>query len=223
VGHPTLDDRGWNFIMNYLQPSEYEAYGLETTTAQAWVTAASAIVDAHCRRVTLAVAQYTERLRTENLQRPVRLTYLPLSAVAPATSPIVSARARYATPRRGELVHEEMGWDVALAFGIPGAWADLNVANLDFFPGTGEVTLPMNVLGWAFTEMEIVYTAGLNPFPDAVKVACAQLVKNAQATPALNVKRGVLPDRMQLMYFSDSLLDETVRALLAPYVAQKVG
>jgi hypothetical protein len=25
------------------------------------------------------------------------------------------------------------------------------------------------------------------------------------------------------MYFSDSLLDETVQALLAPYVAQKVG
>ena len=209
--------------MNYLQPSEYEAYGLETTTAPAWVTAASAIVDAHCRRVTLAIAQYTERLRTENLQRPVRLTYLPLSAVAPATSPIVSARARYATPRRGELVHEEMGWDAALAFGIPGTWADLNVADLDVFPGTGEVTLPMNVLGWAFTEMEIVYTAGLDSFPDGVKVACAQLVKNAQATPALNVKRGVLPDRMQLMYFSDSLLDETVQALLAPYVAQKVG
>lgn len=209
--------------MNYLQPSEYEAYGLETTTALSWVTAASAIVDAHCRRVTLAIAQYTERLRTENGQRPVRLTYLPLSAVAPATSPIVSARARYATPRRGELVHEEMVWDAALAFGIPGTWVDLNVADLDVFLETGEVTLPVNVLGWAFTELEIAYTAGLDPFPSVVKVACAQLVKNAQATPALNVKRNVLPDRMQLMYFSDSLLDETVQALLAPYVAQKVG
>ncbi|MGD0792591.1 MAG: hypothetical protein ABR920_12555 [Terriglobales bacterium] len=209
--------------MNYLQPSEYEAYGLETTTALSWVTAASAIVDAHCRRVTLAIAQYTERLRTENEQRPVRLTYLPLSAVAPATSPIVSARARYATPRRGELVYEEMVWDAALAFGIPGTWVDLNVPDLDVFLETGEVTLPVNVLGWTFTELEIVYTAGLDPFPDAVKVACAQLVKNAQATPALNVKRNVLPDRMQLMYFSNSLLDETVQALLAPYVAQKVG
>jgi hypothetical protein len=209
--------------MNYLQPSEYEAYGLETTTELAWVTAASAIVDAHCRRVTLAVAQYRERLRTENGQRPVRLTYLPLSALAPATSPIVSARARYATPRRGELVYEEMAWDAALAFGIPGTWANLNVPDLDVFSETGEVTLPVNVLGWAYTELEIVYTAGLDPFPDAVKVACAQLVKNAQATPALNVKRNVFPDRMQLMYFSDSLLDETVQALLAPYVAQKVG
>jgi hypothetical protein len=72
--------------MNYLQPSEYELYGLETTTALAWVTAASAIIDAHCRRVTLGINQYTERLRTENGLRPVRLTYLPLAVVAPATS-----------------------------------------------------------------------------------------------------------------------------------------
>jgi hypothetical protein len=209
--------------MNYLQPSEYELYGLESTTALAWVTAASAIVDAHCRRTTLAVAQYTERLRTENGQRPVQLTYLPLATVSPATSPIVTARARYATPRRGELLYEDMIWDAALAFGIPGTWVDLNVPDLDAFADTGEVTLPINALGWTFTEIEIVYMAGLDPFPDVVKVACAQLVKNAQATPALNVKRHVLPDRMQLMYFSDSLMDETVRSLLAPYVAQKVG
>jgi hypothetical protein len=30
-------------------------------------------------------------------------------------------------------------------------------------------------------------------------------------------------DRMHLDYFSDSLLDSTVRELLAPYVAQKVA
>ncbi len=209
--------------MNYLQPSEYEKYGLEATTSQAWVTAASAIIDAHCRRATLAAAQYTERVRTESGSRPVRLTYLPLVADAGATSAIVSARARYATPRRGELAQVEELWDAALAFGIPGSWVDLNVNDLDFFADTGEVTLPTNVLGLAFTELEIVYTAGLASFPDAVKVACAQVVKNAQATPALNVKRNVVPDRMQLMYFSDSLLDQTVQALLAPYVAQKVG
>jgi len=30
-------------------------------------------------------------------------------------------------------------------------------------------------------------------------------------------------DRMYLEYFSDTLVDQTVRSLLAPYVAQKVG
>jgi hypothetical protein len=211
--------------MNYLQPSEYELYGLEATTNVAWLTAASAIIDSHCRRDTLAVSQYTERLRMENGLRPVRLTYLPLAILSPATSAIVSARARYAAPRRGEFdfSYDEAAYNAALVFGIPGTWADLNVPDLDVFPETGEVTLPLNVLGCAFTELEIVYTAGLATIPDVVKVACAQVVKNAQATPALNVRKNAVPDRLQLMYFSDSLLDQTVQALLAPYVAQKVG
>jgi hypothetical protein len=208
--------------MNYLQPTEYEAYGLEATTALAWVTGASAIVDAHCRRATLAVSEYTERMRTEDGGRPVRLTYLPLAIAAPATSPIVAARARYAKPRRGEESYEDMAWEAAIAFGIPGTWAQLNVADLDFFADTGEVTLPVNALSWVFNELEISYTAGLDPIPDAVKVACAQIARNAQATPGLNVKKGVLSN-MQLWYFSDSLLDATVQELLAPYVAQKVG
>jgi hypothetical protein len=49
------------------------------------------------------------------------------------------------------------------------------------------------------------------------------LVKNAQATPALNVKKNVVPDGMQLWYFSDSLMDATVQELLAPFVARRVG
>jgi hypothetical protein len=208
--------------MNYLEPSEYEKYGLEATTAPAWITAASAIVDAHCRRATLGVAQYTERLRVITGRNTVRLTYLPLQAVAPASSAIVSTRARYADPRRGEWVYEEMVWEAAVAFRLPGAWTDLNVADLEIFGETGEVNLPVNALGWGFSELEIVYTAGLDPLRDAVKVACAQLVKNAQAMPALNVRAGTL-DRMRVEYFSDALLDESVRALLAPYVAQKVG
>lgn len=207
--------------MNYLQPAEYQAYGLEATTDVAWITSASAIIDSHCHRITLAVNQYTERMRTDG-QRPVRLTYRPLMALAPATLPIVAARARYAVPRRGEWTAEDLAWDAALAFGVPGWWADLNVADLDFFSETGEVTLPINALQWTFNELEITYTAGWNTFPDPVKVACAQIARNAQATPGLNVKKSVTTN-MQLWYFADTLLDDTVRELLEPYVARKVG
>ena len=208
--------------MNYLSPSEYESYGLEATTPGAWVAAASAVMDAHCRRATLAVAQYTERLRLMSGRNTVRLTYLPLTAVAPATSPLISARARYAMPRRGEWPYEEMSGSIAWTFGLPGLWNDLNVADLDVDVTTGELSLPVNALGLAFSEVEVVYAAGLATLPDPVKVACAQIVRNAQSTPALNVRRGRL-DQMYLDYFSDSLLDETVRELLAPYVAQKAG
>jgi len=59
--------RGREFLigdfMNYLAPSEYEDYALEAITPAAWVGAASGIIDGYCRRPTLAIAQYQERLR----------------------------------------------------------------------------------------------------------------------------------------------------------------
>lgn len=208
--------------MNYLLPSEYEAYGLDATLAPAWVAAASTLIDGYCRRSTLAVAEYEERIRISNDRSTVRLTYLPLSAVAPALTPIVSAKGRYAMPRRGEWPFSDLGSDVALMFGLPGTWNAIDPAAIDVYPQTGELALPVNVVGLAYIEVDVVYTAGLALLPDAVKFACAQIVRNAQSTPALNVKTGRV-DRMRLDYFSDTLLDQTVRTFLEPYVAQKVG
>ena len=208
--------------MNYLSPAEYEAYGLEATTPAAWVTAASTVIDAHCRRATLGVAQYEERMRIAAGRNTVRVTYVPLAAVASASTPIVSARGRYAMPRRGEWPFDDLSSDVALMFGLPGTWNAVDPAAIDVYADTGELTLPVNAVGLGYSEIELVYTAGLSTISDAVKVACAQIVRNAQATPALNVRSGRL-DRMYLDYFSDSLVDQTVRTLLAPYVAQKVG
>ena len=209
-------------LMNYLAPSDYEGYGLEATTPAAWVTAASSVIDGHCRRATLGVAQYEERLRTTAGRNRVRVTYVPLVAVAPAASAIVTARGRYAMPRRGEWPVDELSIDIALMFGLPGTWVDLDPASVDVYSDTGELTLPLNAVGLGFTEVDVAYTAGLEMIPDKVKVACAQIVRNLQATPALNVRSGNL-DRMHLEYFSDTLVDDTVRSLLAPYVAQKVG
>ncbi len=87
--------------MVYLDPSEYEAHGLEATTPASWVAGASALIDAHCRRPSLGVTAYTERLRLAPGRNTVRLTYLPLATVAPAESPLTEARVRYGVPRRG--------------------------------------------------------------------------------------------------------------------------
>jgi hypothetical protein len=208
--------------MTYLSPSEYELYGLEATTPVAFVAAASTLIDAHCRRTTLAVAQYEERLRIAPDRNTVRLTYVPLTVVSPAITPIVSARGRYTIPRRGDWPLDDLRLDVALMFGLPGIWTGIDPIAIDFYPNTGELTLPLNIVGLWFSEVDIAYTAGLAVIPDPVKFACAQIVRNAQATPALNVRIGRV-DRMRMDYFSDSLIDQTVQSMLAPYVAQKVG
>ncbi len=207
--------------MTYLSSSEYESFNVDATTPAAWISAASTLIDAHCRRPTLAISQYQERIRIAPDRNTVRLSYLPLATLAPATSPLVNIRARYTTPRRGEWPWGELASDLT-AFGLPGMWTNLDPTSIDFCAETGELSLPVNALGLGFSELETTYTAGLSPIPDGVKLACAQIVRNAQATPALNVRASRI-DTMQLEYFSDTLLDDTVRRLLAPYVTQKVG
>lgn len=209
--------------MIYLQASEYDQYGLEQSAPAALVAAASSLIDAHCRRVTLGVAQYAERVRLSPGRNSLRLTYLPLVAVAPAPSPFVAVKARYGVPRRGEgSACQEVAAEVAGAFGLPGAWTALDAATLDYDVATGEVALPQHPLGLGYNEVEVTYTAGFATVPDTVKFACAQIVRNAQATPAINVRATAI-ERMQMEYFADSLLDASVRSLLAPYVAQKVA
>jgi hypothetical protein len=150
----------------------------------------------------------------------VRLSYLPLVTVAPAPTPIVTLQGRYGIPRRGEWPFPELSLEFALVFALPGSWTTIDPTNIDIWAASGELTFPVNALGLFFNEVDVVYNAGLATIPSGVKVACAQIVKNAQATPALNVKSGKM-DRMRLDYFSDKLVDETVTTLLEPYVARK--
>ena len=63
---------------------------------------------------------------------------------------------------------------------------------------------------------------GLATIGDDVKTACAQIVRNAQSTPALNASKTKI-DTMQMQYFSSSLVDETVQAWLRPYIANRLG
>jgi hypothetical protein len=206
--------------MNYLDTTEYMTYGLDAATDPSWITSASAVIDAHCRRVTLGVNQYEERLKMPPEMNTVRVSYLPLVAVAPATTPIVSLQGRYGIPRRGEWPFPDLSLEFALVFALPGSWSTIDPTTIDIWANSGELTFPVNALGLFFNEVDVVYNAGWSTIPGPVKVACAQIVKNAQATPGLNVKSNRL-DRMRLDYFSDTLVDEMVRSLLTPYVAVK--
>lgn len=208
--------------MNYLSDSEFETYGLESATPESFVAAATSMINMYCRRPSLAIMQFTERIRVMPGRNNALLTNLPLAILSGQTSPLISGRGRYAVPRRGE---DTTMWElaeIALAYGLPGTWINLDVTNFDYFTETGEVSWLGNPLGLAFDEIELVYTAGFLQIPDPVKFACAQLVRNAQATPALNVRAGTV-NSMHLEYFSDTLIDSSVQGMLAPYVAQKVG
>jgi hypothetical protein len=207
--------------MAYLEPADYSNYGLPDGTTGDWIAAATALINGYCRRPDLNVVQYTERLRLTSGSQTVRLTYLPLAALGTAASALVDLQGRYATARRGELADSGLV-EAALAFALPGQWTEIDSGVVDFDASTGELMLPRNLLGLPFTEVKVTYTAGLAAIGDDVKAACAQIVRNAQSTPALNASRTKI-DTMQMDYFSSSLVDETVKAWLRPYVANRLG
>ena len=207
--------------MAYLEPADYANYGLPAGTTGDWITAATALINSHCRRPDLHVVQYIERLRVTAGAQTVLLSYLPLTPLAPATLPIVGINGRYARPRRGEILNEAMS-EIVSAFALPGQWTAIDPTLVDFNSATGELTLPWNVLGLPYNEVQVTYTAGLAAIGDDVKSACAQIVRNAQATPALNASMSRI-DTMQVKYFSSSLIDETVQEWLKPYVANRLG
>ena len=207
--------------MGYLLPDEYVDYGLGPETTDDLVATASALIEAHCRRPSLQVTQYTERMRLMAGAQSVRLSYRPLAPLQGANSPLVGVRVRYGRPRRGEAV-DLFREQIACAFAVPGSWSNLDPSSVDVDLSTAELTFPANFFGLNYNEVEVTYTSGLAVIPAAVKVACAQVVKNAQAMPAVNVKSSRI-DTMQMEYFSGSLIDEQVQMLLRPYVAERLG
>jgi hypothetical protein len=207
--------------MAYLSADEYTLFGLEETTPDSLVSAASDLIDAHCRRKGFGIAQYMERFRVGR-SRTVRLSYLPLASVDGVSSPIVQARGRY-TGGVGEWAAvAELATEVAQVFLTPNTWSSVAVNSLDVDTDSGEVIVCCGLLAPAMRDLEITYTAGYSAVPQAVQQACAKLVKNALATPALNVSKQKI-DTMYLQYFADSLVDSDVKRLLAPYVAQRLA
>jgi len=105
--------------MGYLDPTEYVEYGLTAETTDDWVTMASALIEAHCRRPSLLVTQYVERMRLTAESQAVRLSYLPLTPLGTATTPLVGVRAGMAG-RDAASCRTNAG-SGGVAFSIPGS------------------------------------------------------------------------------------------------------
>jgi hypothetical protein len=152
----------------------------------------------------------------------VRLTYLPLAAATGATSAIVLLRGRYLSRGREWAGESALAAEIAGVFATPNVWVDLTTSAVDVDAQSGELILLGGALSPALGDLEVTYTAGYATTPAAVKQACAKLVQNALATPALNVSKQKI-DRMYVQYFADTLIDSDVKRLLAPFVAQRLA
>ncbi len=133
--------------MGYLQSADYANYGLAPDTTDDWVTVASALMENYCRRASLLVTQYTERVRLTAGAQTAQLTYLPLTALPPASLPLVTVQARFTQPRRGEAALA-MQYDLQelwTAFSLPGSWVTVDPTTVDWTPD-GFLELPRSVM-----------------------------------------------------------------------------
>jgi len=203
----------------YLTTTEFAAFGLADSTDPALIRVASDLVDSYCQRASLLVTQYTERNRLPEGRPITRASVTPLAIADGATTPFVSLRARHAPPRGPNAATLA---EFLAPFGGPPAWVDLDPAQADYNVATGEIWLPVSLFGALYGEVEMTYTAGYVEVPEAVKLACAQIIRNMESHPASNVRTAQL-DHLQLEYFAVSLLDEDTRRLLAPFVAVRLN
>ena len=215
--------------MSYLSPAEYAVYGLSAETPDALVAAASGMIDAFCRRPSLLVTAYVERVRVNREWQTVRLTNLPVVSADGVAPAVTACRVRtrrmgntYATGMLPQSVYALTPLQqAAQVFGLTGTWTSVDPTTVTVY-ANGEMELPANLFGVPFDEAEVTYTAGYAVAPVPVKNACAQIVKNANATPALNVKKQSI-DAMDLEYFGPSLLDDEVKRVLRPYMSARLG
>lgn len=203
----------------YITTADFAALGLADSTDPAMIRVSSDLVDSFCQRPSLFIAQYTERNKLPHGRPITRATYTPLVAAQGATSPFVSVRVRVGLPRGPNAATLA---EMLAPFGGPPAWVNLDIAQVDCNAATGEIWLPAGLFGNSYSEAELTYTAGYAEAPEAVKLACAQIIRNLEAHPAASVRAAQL-DQLQLEYFAGSLLDEDVRRLLAPFVAVRLN
>ena len=207
--------------MAYLEPADYSNYGLPDSTTADWVTAATALINSFCRRPDLNITQYTERLRVISGSRTVRLSFCPLAPLGNSSSALISIQGRYAQPRRGEAIDNAL-MEAACAFSLPGQWkSSIRAQRMS-------IRIPANsrchgtFSACLTTRFPSPTLAGLAAIGDDIKSACAQIVRNAQATPALNASKTKI-DTMQMQYFSSSLAGRHGEGLVTPLRCEQDG
>ena len=170
------------------------------------------------------MTQYVERMRITAGAQSVRLSYRPL-VVADGKQLCFGGRAGAVCQDRGgercRILFSRAGCLGVRTAGEAGA--RLSIASVDVNMSNGELTFLQNFLGLNYNEAEITYTSGFVTVPVAIKVACAQVVKNAQATPADRMCDRTGVDALQMEYFSGVLIDAQVQSLLAALRGGEAG
>lgn len=177
------------------------------------------VVNAHSPSVSLDLGMTLKQHKFMPQGRPITtLAYTPVAR-------LLSGQGRYAYGRRGESSRYQVD-DFNLlaslsAFGGPPTWEffPLNAAGVD--PDTGQFWVPAGVMLAYYSEINLWYVAGFAQanIPDAVKLACAQLVAALQDNPSDSNWKSYRAGDTQIQRFAASVMSDDTKRNLAPFRA----
>lgn len=156
---------------------------------------ASAIIDGYCGRE-IGVKPYTERIPLTDAQRG-HLSYYP----------VIELTEIKGRPKTGLMDN---------FFGLPTFEPITDISSVDIDKSIGSVQCGSSPFGMPFSELEVTYTSGWDPIPDAVKVACGMLAAKLLTRPDSNVKSKKDFD-FTVEYFGTGTITPEIADMLAPY------
>jgi len=139
---------------------------------------------------------------------------------------LISGQGRYGYGRRGAAGKYQVDDYNLLAslshFGGPPAWEFFPLENTGVDNGSGQVWVPAGVMLSYYSEVNIWYVAGFSRdnLPDAIRMACAQLIQAQANLPQMGNARSYKAGDTQITAFASTLLSDDSKALLDQYRAK---
>ncbi len=179
------------------------------------------VLNAHAPAATAESGLVITQKRYMPGQRP--LTFLSRTPVMK----IISGVGRYAYGRKGDVADWNMNQYNLLAamskFGGPPVWELWRqpLANI-WDSETGDVWAPAGVMLEYYSEIKIRYVAGFSQdaIPQAVKLACAELIRAIANSPSVGNFKSVKAGDTGIQRFTASSLDDDTKTALRPFAAR---
>lgn len=184
-------------MSQFLTVDDTDYVTVGTTLTLPLIIRASAIINAKCKRE-INVKSYTERVPLTEDQRG-HLSYYP----------VLEVTGLKGKPKHGMLPDN--------FFGAPSFETISDLSLLDVDKNIGAFVSGCSAFGAPYLELEVTYSSGWEPIPDAVKVACGMLVERLANNPNSNVKAKKDFD-YSIEYFGTEIVTPEIEALLQPYV-----
>lgn len=152
--------------------------------------------------------------------RPITtLAYTPVAR-------LLSGQGRYGYGRRGESSRYQVDDFNLLAslttFGGPPAWEFFPLNSTGVDPQSGQVWVPAGVMLAYYSEVNLWYVAGFAQanLPDAIKLACAQVITALQNQPAGPGIKSYKAGDTAIQMFANSVISNDMKAMLDPFRAK---